>query len=146
MTHSAASAMLPTTLYAADASKLYDLILRSPQMTRALTDYLVHHIYAVAQEIIDYSSADTDEKLASLLVILADKYIVEEQGKMLVPLKNEELAMIVGACRNSVYNALSIFEQRKLVKKSRGRIEIVDLNRLRSFRSSKFAKAHTINE
>lgn len=143
-TYSAAAAMLPTTLYSADSSRVHELILRTPRMTRALTDYLVHHIYAEAQEIIDFSSANTDEKLASLLVVLADKYMAG--GKMLVPLKNDELAMMVGACRNSVYNALSIFEKRKLVKKSRGRIEIVDLDRLRNFRSSKLVKAHPIYE
>ena len=132
-TYTSAIAMLPTSLYAAEPERVSDFILASPQLARALTGYLVHHIYAEAREIVDFSSSNTDEKLAALLVILAEEYLQGRRGEALIPLKNDELANLVGACRNSVYNVLCSFQKRNLVRKQRGHVAIIDVDRLRDF-------------
>jgi CRP-like cAMP-binding protein len=136
-TITAAVAMLPTTLYAADFTKFYGFILNDYKYSRALTEYLFYHMAAEAQEIVDISLSGIDERLAALLVTLADEYLECRQGEVRIPLNNDELAGMIGACRNSVYNALSAFQRQKLVRKHRGNVEIVDLDRLRELQNTR---------
>lgn len=136
-TITAAVAMLPTTLYAAEFSAVYALISGNPRYQRALTEYLFCHMLAEAREIVDVNSSDTDDRLAALLVLLADEYVAAGQGEAVISLNNDELASLIGACRNSINNAVSALQKRKLIRKHRGQIEIVDLDRLRRFKGRK---------
>jgi CRP-like cAMP-binding protein len=136
-TITAAAAMLPTTLYATDFARFYGFILNDYKYTRALTEYLFYHMAAEAQEIVDVSLSGADERLAALLVILAEEYLGCCQGEVLIPLNNDELAGMIGACRNSVYNALSGFQKQKLIRKHRGNVEIVDLEGLREMQETR---------
>jgi CRP-like cAMP-binding protein len=137
MTITNAVAMLPTTLHAADFSNFYELIADSREYSRAMTEYLFYHMTADVQEMVDISLSNADERLAALLVILADEYLKSERGELLIPLNNDELASMVGACRNSVYNVLSSFQKQNLIIKHRSKVEIVDLDRLRGIQKGR---------
>jgi CRP-like cAMP-binding protein len=86
-----------------------------------------------AEEIVNLSLYNTEERLAALLVLLAKEYPKNKQGKILIPFKNEELATMVGASRNSVSNALSLFQKQKLIYKQRGSLVVNDLDRLKEY-------------
>ncbi|WP_242833937.1 helix-turn-helix domain-containing protein [Desulfitobacterium hafniense] len=86
-----------------------------------------------AEEIVNISLYNTAERLAALLVLLAEEFPQNEQGYIEIPFNNEELATMVGACRNSVFNALSVFQKQKLIHKGRGRLVIADLPRLKEY-------------
>ncbi|WP_371361981.1 CRP-like cAMP-activated global transcriptional regulator [Sporomusa rhizae] len=132
MTVTTATAITPTTLYAVEFSQLYSFITKHHEYLSALTSYLFHHMATEAQEIVNLSLFNTMERLAGLLVLLADEYPKNEQGEVLIPINNQELAAMVGACRNSVYNALSLFQKKNIITKHRGSLIITDLDRLKS--------------
>lgn len=133
MTMTTAAAILPTKLYAMEFSLFYNYILGNPQYLSALTSYIFHHMAIEAEEIVNISLYNTVERLAALLVLLADEYPKNKQGEMLIPIKNEELAAMIGVCRNSVCNALSTFQKEKLIRKQRGGLIVTDLDRLREY-------------
>lgn len=133
MTITTATAILPTKLYAMEFSLFYNFIQENPQYLCALTGYIFHHMAIEAEEIVNISLYSTAERLAALFVLLADEYPKNEQGEVLIPFKNEELAAMVGACRNSVSNALSVFQKQKLICKQRGNLIVTDLDRLREY-------------
>ncbi len=133
LTMTTATAILPTTLYAVEFSLFFTFITETPQYLCALTTYIFHHMAIEAEEIVNLSLYNTEERLAALLVLLAKEYPKNKQGKILIPFKNEELATMVGASRNSVSNALSLFQKQKLIYKQRGSLVVNDLDRLKEY-------------
>ncbi|BAE85538.1 cyclic nucleotide-binding domain protein [Desulfitobacterium hafniense DP7] len=128
-----ATAILPTSLYACEFSLLYTFVMNNPQYFAAFTSYIFHHMAVEAEEIVNISLYNTAERLAALLVLLAEEFPQNERGYIEIPFNNEELATMVGACRNSVFNALSVFQKQKLIHKGRGRLVIADLPRLKEY-------------
>ncbi|WP_434511402.1 Crp/Fnr family transcriptional regulator [Desulfitobacterium sp. AusDCA] len=132
-TITAATAILPTSLYACEFSLLYAFIMDNPEYLSALTSYIFHHMAVEAQEIVNISLYNTAERLAALLVLLAEEFHQKEQCNIVIPFNNEELATMVGACRNSVSNALSVFQKQNLIYKQRGGLIIADLPQLKEY-------------
>lgn len=133
VTMTTAEAILPTTLYAIEFSLLFDLIAVTPECLNGLISYIFHHMAVEAQEIVNISLYNTAERLAALLVILADEYQEKRSSKMLIPFKNEELGAMVGASRNSISNALSVFHSQGMIRKHRGGLLITDLEQLKNY-------------
>lgn len=128
-----ATAILSTTLYAVESSLFYTFVTEHPQYLSAFTSYIFHHMAVAAQEIANISLYNTAERLNDLLVLLAEECRGNGYGKIVVPFNNEELATMVGACRNSVSSALSVLQKQKLICKGKGNLTIIDLKRLREY-------------
>lgn len=132
--------MLPTTLYGVEFSNFYAFISHNTIYLQALTKYLWHHVAAQTHEIVDISFSNTDERLAALLVTLADSDLRSKQGEVVIPLNNDELAAMVGACRNSICNVLLQFQKKHLIRKSRGKVVIMNLAALREFQNERMER------
>lgn len=129
-----ATAVLPTKLYAVQFDLFYKFIAENSQYLSALIEYIFHHMNIETQEIVNISFYNTTERLAALLVFLSDDYSKKEGiGKTFIPLNNDELGNMVGACRNSISRALSVFQNQNMIHKKRGGLIITDLNSLKEF-------------
>ncbi|HHY28000.1 MAG TPA: Crp/Fnr family transcriptional regulator [Desulfitobacterium dehalogenans] len=133
MTMTTATAILPTRLYVTEFALFYNFILENPEYLSALTSYIFHHMAIEAEEIVNISIYNTAERLAALFVLLAEEYPVNSSGEVVIPFKNEDLAAMIGACRNSVSNALSAFNKDELIVRQRGSVIITDLKRLKEY-------------
>lgn len=133
LTITTATAMLPSKLYAIEFSILYDFIQSNPRYMCALTSYIFHHMAVEAEEIVNISMYSTAERLAELFVILAEEYSQKETDEVVIPFNNEELAAMIGACRNSVSNAISLFNKENLIRKQRGSLIVTNLKGLKEY-------------
>ena len=78
------------------------------------------------------AAEDVPQRLAQCLVSLARLHGVEEDGAVVVdlPLSQLDLANIVGASRDAVAKTLQSWRDSDLVRTSRRRIEMLDLDAL----------------
>lgn len=129
-----ATTIVPTKLYAVRFDLFYQFITENPHYLSAFTEYIVHHMNIETQEIVNISFYNTTERLAALLVLLSDDYSKKEvMDKILIPLNNDELGNMVGACRNSISRTLSVLQNQNMIYKKRGGLVITDLNSLKEF-------------
>lgn len=128
-----ATAILPSTVYVVEFSPFYTFIIEHPQYLSALTSYIFHHMSVSALEVVNLSLYNTVDRLARLLVLLAEESTPNRNNQLVLSFNNEELATMVGSCYNSVSSALSTLQKQKLINKRRGNLIITDLVGLRNY-------------
>jgi CRP/FNR family cyclic AMP-dependent transcriptional regulator len=109
------------------------LLEREPRHWRALGALAASKLRLMFSVVEGNAVLSTGMRLASLLVLAAEKY-GEWQGRSsrVVDLRQEQLAAMLATSRQTVNQLLKEFEVQGLVKLSYGQVEIVDLDRLRA--------------
>lgn len=78
---------------------------------------------------------EVDRRLARLLINLAEKGLIEgEKGLRIdIKLKQQEIATMIGTCRQTVTTTLQKFKKEGFIHTGKERIEILDIDTLKSF-------------
>jgi CRP-like cAMP-binding protein len=104
-----------------------------PQIGLAVLRSIIHRLRAADQRRIDSGSHETAQRLARLLVELADEHgrPTLDGVDVDIPLTQQELASLIASSRESIVRSLRSLRARRLVTTGRRRITIRDLDRLR---------------
>jgi CRP/FNR family transcriptional regulator, cyclic AMP receptor protein len=115
------------------SNALAKLLSDDPMFWRYLGQLLCHKL-EVAFEMLESTAAKQPKvRLAQLLVALSTGYRQRNDGARLrLHVSQERLATVLSCSRQTVNALLGAFEEEGVIRVSRGAIQIVDLNQLRS--------------
>lgn len=131
-----ASTLTPVCLLGLDATE-YDAIMREiPQVAVATLKGVAHRLTQSQKAIHMLAGAPLEQRLAAMLLVLADKVGQPWDGATLldVPLAREDLAAMAGAATESVSRLLSQWQRDGWIDAGRRWIAIVDTARLEQVR------------
>lgn len=124
------TALEPARTLVLAASAFRRICETSPSVERALTATLADRIDELSKRLIEVMYVGLDRRVFRRLHELAESYRATD-GTMLVPLTQTQLAEMTGGTRPSVNQALQRLVDEGIVEVHRGRIEVLDLERLR---------------
>ena len=137
------NANYPATAVALEDSKLYlirsndmeKLIKEKPSIAVKLLDLMSKRLRRAQKLVRDMGLKDTTCRTASLLIYLAQEYGVNRQNKVRIDLKltQQELANMIGTTRETISRVLNKFKEQDIIKTSRQKMIINDLDRLKEF-------------
>lgn len=112
-----------------------DLLDACPRIPLCLLRWAVRRLQAGGRRRVDAASLDTPQRLARLLLELADGAARAggAQVEVDMPLTQEQLASMIAASRDAVVRALTSLRSRQLIATTRGRITILDVDALRQY-------------
>lgn len=118
-----------------EQATFHDLLEAQPAFTRRVMEILCRRIVEGNTAWEMANSYGTDARLASLLLDLYDRFPVLNDGRQLigVRLTHADLAAMVGMARENVTKGLARFRRAGAIAASRGQIEILDSDELRSW-------------
>lgn len=127
--------MTDTEVIVFDQSELENLILKHPSIGIKLLREMSNRLRRAQQNVRDLALKDSAAKVAGLLVFLAEKYGKKRKDNIVldISLTQQELASMIGSSRETVSRVLGKFENQKLIKTSRKKIKIFDLEEIRSY-------------
>ena len=131
-----ASALTPVCVLGLDAPE-YDAILQEiPQVAVATLKGVAHRLTQSQQTIHMLAGAPLEQRLAAMLLVLADKVGTPWNGATLldIPLAREDLAAMAGAATESVSRLLSQWQRDGWIEAGRRWIALVDAARLQRVR------------
>lgn len=131
-----ASTLTEACLLGLDAPEYDDLMREIPQVAMATVKGVAHRLTQSQETIHMLASAPLEQRLAALLLVLADKVGQPWDGATLldVPLSREDLAAMAGAATESVSRLLSQWQRDGWIDSGRRWIAIVDAGRLAQIR------------
>ncbi len=131
-----ASALTPACLLGLDTPEYDDLMREIPQVAMATVKGVAHRLTQSQHAIHMLASAPLEQRLAALLLVLADKVGQPWDGATLldVPLSREDLAAMAGAATESVSRLLSQWQRDGWIETGRRWIALVDAARLAQVR------------
>lgn len=127
--------MTKTKLIVFDQSELEDLIFKYPSIGIKLLGEMSHRLRRAQENVRDLALKDSSARVAGLLIFLADKYGKQKKDNIIldISLTQQELASMIGSSRETVSRALGEFENKDLIKTSRKKIIIYDLDQIKSY-------------
>ena len=107
-------------------------LISSGPFFKRLTKALSHEIGVMEEKLVDASQKSIRERLAYLLLQLANSYGLdgEDQQQINLVLSREEIASLIGTATESVIRLLSEFKKDKLIELKGKKIIILDKNGL----------------
>ena len=127
--------MTDTEVIVFDQSELEDLIFKYPAIGIKLLREMSHRLRRAQENVRDLALKDSSARVAGLLIFLADKYGKQKKDNIIldISLTQQELASMIGSSRETVSRALGEFENKDLIKTSRKKIIIYDLDQIKSY-------------
>ncbi|MDQ7094738.1 Crp/Fnr family transcriptional regulator [Desulfosporosinus sp. PR] len=124
-----------SVLWKMDGNTFKDLLYRHPQLALKIAAALSNRLREAETTILNLMTFEVDRRLARLILFLAEKGVTQgEKGlKLNVKLTQDELATMIGTCRQTVTTTLHKFRDQKLIYSSKKNIEIIDLESLKTF-------------
>lgn len=110
-----------------------DLRRRDPSVDRFLVELLAEDVDRLSRTLLDAYRDDVPHRCAKRL---AQMLPVDGSPPVTVAITQEEFASLVGATRPSTNQALNRLQERGVIRLSRGRITVVDAERLRRIAES----------
>ncbi|ADQ14260.1 Crp/Fnr family transcriptional regulator [Halanaerobium hydrogeniformans] len=125
--------MAKTRVLVFEQEKLEELILDNPQIAIKLLREMSHRLRRAQENVRDLALKDSSARVAGLLVFLAKKYGVKKKDKIVLDLSltQKELANMIGSSRETVSRVLGKFEAQEIIKTSRKKIYIFELDKLK---------------
>lgn len=120
------------TLVAVPPGDFMAFVERTPALAVPLLRMLAHRLRSTNDHHTSTRGRSAVERVAAGLVDLADRQTVAIDGRATVTLRHDDLAAWVGVNREAVSRALGQLRKKKLVATARGRIDLLDLRRLRA--------------
>jgi len=117
-----AEVMVPGALYAAAGWKLMKMAERSPEVGELLARLLAERLWRAQKRLLDRRYRAVEERLAALLLTLARE---GEEG-LEVRLFQKDLALLVGAGRETVSRLLARLAERGLLELGYGKVVLKD--------------------
>ncbi|CAA7603357.1 RmlC-like jelly roll fold [Acididesulfobacillus acetoxydans] len=125
----------PSVLWKMDGNKFKELLCCRPQLALKIAATLSNRLREAETTILNLMTFEVDRRLARLLISLAEKGVSPgEKGlKLNIKLTQDEIATMIGTCRQTVTTTLHKFRDQKLIYSSKRNIEITDLENLKRF-------------
>jgi CRP-like cAMP-binding protein len=127
-----AHALDDVELVAVPPDAFMGLVERTPELAVPLLRMMAHRLRAANDHQSKNRTRSAVERVAAGLVDLADRNGVAIDGRATVALRHDDLAAWAGVNREAVSRALGQLRQEHLVITARGRIELLDLPKLRA--------------
>ncbi|HUU99604.1 MAG TPA: Crp/Fnr family transcriptional regulator [Bacteroidales bacterium] len=109
---------------------LTSLIKTNPAFALELIKLACHELGEANSFITDIAQKTVRERVAEILLLLADDFGLDEQNFLRISLTRQELANIVGTATESVIRLLSEFKSDKLVELNGRKIKLINLKGL----------------
>lgn len=118
-----------------DQSELESLILKHPSIGVKLLREMSSRLRHAQKNVRDLALKDSSERVAGLLIFLAEKYGQQKKDKIIldISLTQQELASMIGSSRETVSRVLGQFESESLIKTSRKKIIIYKLDKIKKY-------------
>lgn len=129
--------LVDSTLIVIPVKYFEQLILNVPAISVKLIDVMGAKIVELQHKLQQMSGHDVHERVLNFLLKLADK-LGERKGDHIhieLPLTNQELASSIGTTRETVNRFMNQLKKQNLLIANRSEIVILDLERLRQWRS-----------
>ena len=125
--------MTKTRVLVFEQQKLEELILNYPPIAVKLLREMSHRLRRAQENVRDLALKDSSARVAGLLVFLAKKYGEEKKDKIVLDLSltQKELANMIGSSRETVSRVLGQFEAQNIIKTSRKKIYVYELDKLK---------------
>jgi CRP-like cAMP-binding protein len=127
-----AMALDETTLIAVSPRAFVELVERTPALAVPLLRMMAHRLRAANHHQSSTRARSAVERVAAGLVDLADRHGVTLGDHTTVTMRHDDLAAWAGVNREAVSRALGDLRRQELVATARGRIELLDVARLRA--------------
>lgn len=132
-----AEAMVDSRLYAIPIGRFEQLLLNTPAIAIKVLRVLDMKIKELQEKLRQFTGQDVNRRALSFLLNLAEHYGRQQGNALLIelPLTNQELASAVGTTRETINRLLNQLRKENILKTSRSRIAILDLQRLQQWRT-----------
>ncbi|SFL85337.1 Crp/Fnr family transcriptional regulator [Halanaerobium salsuginis] len=124
-----------TTMIVFAQTELENLILKYPNIAIKLLREMSGRLRRAQKNVRDLALKDSSAKVAELLLFLSQKYGLKndkDQISLDIALTQQELASMIGSSRETVSRILNQFENKGLIKTSRKKILIYQLEKLKN--------------
>ena len=125
------TALEPAETFAVTASAFRRLCEARPTVERTLTALLASRIDELSQQLLEVMYVGLGRRLCRRLLDLSRVYGIDEEP-IVIPLTQSQLADLTGGTRPTVNQALQKLVDQGIVLLSRGKVEVLDLRRLRA--------------
>lgn len=122
-------------LWRLNANTFKDLLNFHPHLGLKIAATMSVRLREAESTILNIMTLEVDRRLARLLLSLAEKgTCIGEKGlRLSVKLTHDEMATMIGTCRQTVTKTLQKFKDQKLIYTSRRNIEITNMPNLKLF-------------
>lgn len=133
----------PASIVAAQESEIIGLrgtevrkiLMKHPSLALIFIDLLVDHVHHAHQRIRHLATERVERRLARALLHFYDKFGSREDGvwRIQAVLTQQDLAEFIGTTVETINRTLRIWEDENLLRRSRMRIDLLDLEGLRRY-------------
>jgi CRP/FNR family cyclic AMP-dependent transcriptional regulator len=129
-----AEALDDVLLYAYRKQNFKNIIATHPELALRLAQIVGLRFRKIERKVSDLVNKDVSARITDLLVEMAGTYCNNggAPGEILVRLKQQDVAGLIGACRQATTKALNDLEKMGWIELGRGSIRITSLDGLRS--------------
>lgn len=123
----------PVEVYRASKNEFLDYIINRPGVSIKLISRLLNRLDAFSQRMENFAFGGARERLASMLLILADRFGKKKGDGVCIqiPLTHKDLALLLGMARETVSTEMKNLENKKIFIYSNRRIFIKDIKKLK---------------
>jgi len=121
------TALEPTETLVLHRNQINRIRLEHPDVEQVLLDVVVGEVRRLSAALLDAMYAPVPLRLARQLVGLARIYQADAQGRVVIPLTQDDLASLCGTTRPTINQLISKLIDYKLLEVSRGRVILTDL-------------------
>lgn len=127
-----AKTLRASLVWVINRANFFQMLYDYPDVTIWIAGSLSDRLRITDQSLLRTVSQDSDRRLAAALVDLAQGGTAEqgEDGKLLIRITHQELANIIGACRQTTTTLLGKFKQQGILRTRKGSLELLDLDKL----------------
>jgi CRP/FNR family transcriptional regulator, cyclic AMP receptor protein len=121
------TALEPTETLVLHRDQINRVRLEHPDVEQALLDLVVGEVRRLSAALLDAMYAPVPLRLARQLVGLARSYQADAQGRVVIPLTQDDLASLCGTTRPTINQLIGKLTANKLLEVARGRVILTDL-------------------
>lgn len=128
---STVTALEPTATLSLSFAQFERLCAEHPDIQAQLATLLAARVKRLSDHLLEALFLPTDRRIVRRLLDLCEQYGSSDQGRVVIPLTQTEIAELAGATRPSANRILRRLEGRGLVRLGRGQLEVLDRTGLR---------------
>jgi CRP/FNR family cyclic AMP-dependent transcriptional regulator len=121
------TALEPTETLVLHRDQINRLRHEHPDVEQVLLDLVVGEVRRLSAALLDAMYAPVPLRLARQLVGVARSYQADAQGRVVIPLTQDDLASLCGTTRPTINQLIGKLTQDKLLEVARGRVIVTDL-------------------